>query len=668
MIIISVLITGVLSFLLYKHEPTEHNKLYMYISIIVLLQIFLLIIAIVFLSKNLLSLPKHCNINNLPNVFIFYPGNDNDTLKKLNDINLAQGGTPTGGTASGEWSKNRYALLFMPGTYNVTFQVPYYVSIIGLGRSPEDVKFIGGPNVYDDVILKHGLDNFWRSGENFTVTPNNIPPPPPPGQTPLNSSMIWAVSQASPLRKVHINGDLTLFDNIHGDTHPMSSGGFMSDCKIDGNLTCGSQQQFLFRNCKINTSDTGVWNMVYLGCSNNPNANCTTTTLPYTKDQIKNPINVVVKQTPKIVDKPVIFFEGGKYKILYNNTILNNTTGVNWVSDNITLDLCDDCYVADPSSKASDINKYIDGGKHILFTPGIYNNLNGCIYVNKPNIILLGIGFPTLVSNSKDSCIIIGDVPNVTLCGILIQAGSNTDILCKWGNTLKYNGGGYIFDLFVRVGGPDTKNVNARVMLEINSNNVICDNLWLWRADHGIDPNYIGWYKNTCDNAIIVNGDNVKIYGLSAEHTQKVITTWNGNNGYNVFYQSEFPYDVPNDTNIIDNYEKNIVSYMVKGSNFEGHGMGAYSYFIDAPVIVDKAFSVKDDSKIDTVFTVFLYGKGSVGGITHVINDEGISVPIIFKNVPVQTTGVTPTPVTPIPGIFGESVPSYVCMYPIPPP
>ena len=220
----------------------------MYICMIVVLQLLLIIIAIEYLSNNLSSppLPKKCSIDNLPNVYIFYPNNDINTQKTLDTINSNQGGTSTGGTSAGEWSNNRYALLFMPGNYNVIFQVPYYVSIIGLGKSPEEVTFHGGPNVYDDVNIKNGLDNFWRSAENFTVYPDNN-----------NIGMTWAVSQAAPLRKVYIKGNLTLYDIVHTSPSysPMTSGGFISDCKVEGKLDCGSQQQFLFRNCEFNVNN-----------------------------------------------------------------------------------------------------------------------------------------------------------------------------------------------------------------------------------------------------------------------------------------------------------------------------------------------------------------------------------------------------------------------------
>lgn len=39
--------------------------------------------------------------------------------------------------------------------------------------------------------------------------------------------------------------------------------------------------------------------------------------------------------------------------------------------------------------------------------------------------------------------------------------------------------------MFARVGGPDTSEVMTTNMIKINSGNVIIDDTWLWRADHG---------------------------------------------------------------------------------------------------------------------------------------------------------------------------------------
>lgn len=44
-----------------------------------------------------------------------------------------------------------------------------------------------------------------------------------------------------------------------------------------------------------------------------------------------------------------------------------------------------------------------------------------------------------------------------------------------------------IQDIFGRVGGPDTVEVSVETMITIFQDNVILDNIWLWRADHNVN-------------------------------------------------------------------------------------------------------------------------------------------------------------------------------------
>ncbi len=50
----------------------------------------------------------------------------------------------------------------------------------------------------------------------------------------------------------------------------------------------------------------------------------------------------------------------------------------------------------------------------------------------------------------------------------------------------------------LRIGGPHVG--KAAVSLEVNSDNVILDNIWSWRADHG-NPGSFGWTVNTATPA-----------------------------------------------------------------------------------------------------------------------------------------------------------------------
>ena len=98
-------------------------------------------------------------------------------------------------------------------------------------------------------------------------------------------------------------------------------------------------------------------------------------------------------------------------------------------------------------------------------------------------------------------------------------------------------------DVYFRVGGPHVG--KADVSLEVNSDDVLIDHIWAWRADHGV-PGSVGWDVNTGRNGVVVNGDDVTATGLFVEHYQQYNVIWNGERGRTVFFQNELPYDPPN--------------------------------------------------------------------------------------------------------------------------
>ena len=53
--------------------------------------------------------------------------------------------------------------------------------------------------------------------------------------------MLWAVSQASPLRRVIIEGNLQLYQHNSGAAAGYASGGYMSDVSVSGAVHSGSQ-------------------------------------------------------------------------------------------------------------------------------------------------------------------------------------------------------------------------------------------------------------------------------------------------------------------------------------------------------------------------------------------------------------------------------------------
>ncbi len=85
-----------------------------------------------------------------------------DITARVNAVYNENGGRKD----NGQFSPDRYALLFMPGTYDVDVPVGYYTQVLGLGESPTDVVFTGDRGVYSeegDYDIDIGaLDSFWR--------------------------------------------------------------------------------------------------------------------------------------------------------------------------------------------------------------------------------------------------------------------------------------------------------------------------------------------------------------------------------------------------------------------------------------------------------------------------------------------------------------------------
>ena len=179
---------------------------------------------------------------------------------------------------------------------------------------------------------------------------------------------------------------------------------------------------------------------------------------------------------------------------------------------------------------------------------------------------------------------------------------------------------------FFRIGGATVG--KAAVSLKINSSNVIGDHFWVWRADHGNDGT-VGWNNNTTTNGVIVNGQDVTMYGLFVEHFHQYQTLWNGNGGRVYFYQSEMPYDVPDQGSWMNNGVNGYASYKVADSvtSHQAYGVGIYCFFSsDSSVKSANAIEVPNNgiglngAMFHDMTTVSL---GGVGEITHVIDGYG---------------------------------------------
>jgi hypothetical protein len=547
-----------------------------------------------------------------PNVIVFDPGMPTSQIQAVVGVIANQ-------QVDSEMGTQRYALLFMPGTYGsaaipLDVQVGYYTEVAGLGASPTDVTINGHVDVYNRCLTPNNciaLDNFWRSLSNLTINVNGL-------SGCRSSAEFWAVSQAAPLRRVNITGgNLTLMDYCTAGPQ-YASGGFISDSQT-GFIINGSQQQFLVRDSKIGGWSNGVWNQVFSGVMGAPTQN-----FPPTQTN-RNPYTTLAT-SPVTREKPFLYIDSSGHYNVFVPALRRDSVGTTWANgpaagSSIPIE---NFFIAKPADSAQAINVALARGQNVIFTPGVYH-LDRTIEIKRPDTVVLGLGFPTLVPDNGVVAMSVADVTGVKLAGLLFDAGTvNSPVLLQVGTEQAHKSDPAdptsIQDVFFRIGGAGVG--KATTSLVVNSDNVLLDDIWAWRADHG---NGVGWTANTADTGVIVNGDDVTAYGLFVEHYQKYQVIWNGENGRTIMFQNEMPYDPPNQAAWTHDGVNGYAAYKVADSveTHEGWGLGSYCFFnVDPTIHAARGFEVPDAPgvKLHDLLTVSL---GGVGVIDHVVNNTG---------------------------------------------
>ena len=561
-------------------------------------------------------------------VLIFNPSMSQASIQAAVDAVAAQ-------QVPNQFGTQRYALLFEPGTYGsskspLNFQVGYYTAVAGLGLSPNDVVINGSVYVRNQCNSSgcFALENFWRSLSNLTI---NVTTP----NFGCYSGEFWPVSQAAPMRRVHVNGYSSLMDYCTGPSY--ASGGFIADSKFDGSITSGSQQQWVTRNSQLNGWSNGVWNQVFSGVINAPaqcfpaNSSCGG---PYT----------TLATSPVTREAPYLYADSAGGYNVFAPSVQHNTAGTTWASGqtpgrSIPIG---DFFIAQPSDSATAINSALRNGKNLILTPGIYQ-VDQPIRVTHPDTVVLGLGFPTLIPTDGNPAMMVASAQGMLVSGVLFDAGPITSpflLRVGNGNAPIENAAAdpsVLSDVFFRIGGATAGSVTTSLI--VNSDNTILDDIWAWRADHG---NGVGWTINTADTGVIVNGDNVTAYGLFVEHFQKYEVIWNGNGGEDVFFQNEMPYDVPSqaawmEAPRVDGYAAFKIADGV--TSFAGYGMGSYSFFNQhVNIYAERAFEVPGAlpaGSLHDLLTIFLDPTNGSGGILHVVNETGGSSTVANPSTPV---------------------------------
>lgn len=552
------------------------------------------------------------------NVYLFTPEDDPVAIQAVLDELWEE-------QEDNQFGTSRYAVYFMPGVYDEELEVKlgFYMQVAGLGVLPTDTVI---PSLQctarwlEPGSANHNACcNFWRGVENIE----------------LGSNTMFAVSQATFMRRVQVDGALFLHDE-----NGWCSGGFLADSNIELMTDSGSQQQWLSRNCNWKMWMGSNWNMVFMGLADGAAPRGQWPGVPYTK----------IEETETVREKPFLICEDGKYSVFVPD-LRQNMTGVSWQAESetgteygTTIPI-EDFYVAkEGEATAQSINDALAKGKHLFFTPGIYE-LDEPIIVENPDTIILGTGLASLVPTQGNECMIVREPSGVILAGLLFDAGpveSENLLVVEEGNARQEELVGQdelvgqeddteqtpacLSDMIFRVGGAATYAAKVQACVTIHADNVIGDQFWVWRADHG---EQVAWDLNTAKNGLIVNGDNVTIYALMVEHFQEYQTIWNGNNGRIIMYQSEIPYDVPSQdvwmsrAGTREGYASIFVADDVE--QFEAWGLGIYLYNRDAAVNLESAVEMPDREgvKIHNICTVLLTG---YPGMNHIINEAGAAV------------------------------------------
>src|SRR5215469_14011975 len=553
-----------------------------------------------------------------PNVCVFTPSMTQAAIQTDVNAIYAQQVNNEMGTA-------RYALLFEPGTYgsqNTPLDIPvgYYTEVDGLGQDPSAVVINGGVT----AIGKNGsgaLDIFWRSVSNLTI---HVVPTADGCHT---SNEMWAVSQAAPMRRVDVK-DFTTF-MPYCENPNFASGGFVADSWLEGGALNGSQQQFYVRNSNLGGWTNYVWNQVFSGDIGAP-----------AQDFGNGHAYTTLAQTPVSREKPYLYIDGSGAWNVFVPSPQTNSSGITWANGHTpgTSIPLSQFFIATPSDSVAAINNALDQGLNLLLTPGVYN-LDSPIKVKRADTVVQGLGFATLTATNGNPVLTTADVTGIDISGVTVDAGPvNSPVLMQIGSKNGNNGVPHnqasdptaLQDVFFRVGGPHVG--KATVALEVNTNNTILDDLWIWRADHGVAGS-VGWTVNTADTGLVVNGDDVLATGLFVEHFQKYNVIWNGTGGEIIFFQNENPYDPPSQSAWMasptqDGYPAVLVNPSATG--FQGWGMGSYSFFNQGVNVYSAmAFqSLASGASFHDLLTIFLNANGGFGGIQSVINGVGGSTTV----------------------------------------
>src|SRR4029077_17387874 len=222
---------------------------------------------------------------------------------------------------------------------------------------------------------------------------------------------------------------------------------FIADSQT-GFIINGSQQQFFVRNSSIGGWSNSVWNQVFSGVNGAP------------AESFPNPTYTTLAASRVTREAPYLYIDSaGNYNVFVPSA-QTNSVGTTWASGQTpgaSMSI-DQFFVALPSDSAATINTAIHRGKNLLLTPGIYP-LAQPINVTRPDSVVLGLGFPTLVPTNGNAAMTVASPKGMLISGVLFDAGAITSpVLLQVGDgharsDNEASDPSVLSDVFFRVGG-----------------------------------------------------------------------------------------------------------------------------------------------------------------------------------------------------------------------
>ncbi len=253
-------------------------------------------------------------------------------------------------------------------------------------------------------------DNFWRTLENFAVTPSSdVPYKTTKGVTRI------AVSQAAPLRRLHVKGELASVrlglrrgtwaapaaaswptrSSTARSSPPRSSSG----SRATASGPAGATPSGTWSSWAATTPPPGTFPNPRLH-RRGPDARHPREALPLRRRR---------RRVPRLRPGPADQHAGA-------------SAGLDGPTPGTSIPI-DRFYIAQPATAtAAAINAALAAGKHILFTPGVYS-LDDTLRVTRADTILLGLGVPSLIPTAGLPIISVADVDGVKIAGLILDAG-----------------------------------------------------------------------------------------------------------------------------------------------------------------------------------------------------------------------------------------------------